>query len=456
MERLFGTDGVRGVANRELTPEMALRLGRAGAYVLTRAKETARAPRILVGKDTRISGDMLEAALTAGMCSLGAEVYHAGVIPTPGIAHLVRAYKLDAGVMISASHNPMQDNGIKFFNADGFKLPDAQEDEIEAIYRSRGTADGTELPCPEGADVGAKRDCPRATDDYVDFLISTVPGLSLDGLRIALDCANGATSLIAPQVFARLGATPFTLHHRPDGVNINDGCGSTHIESLRAYVAEHHMDIGFAFDGDGDRMLAVDDTGEIVDGDQILAVCAKDLHSRGLLKHGALVATVMSNLGLSLMCRRHGITLCQTDVGDRYVLEKMLAEDYILGGEQSGHIIFKTHNTTGDGLLTALQLLSVIRREGKPLSALKTVMDILPQALVNVRVSNGRKQALLENEPIARLIAQTESTLHGEGRVLVRPSGTEPLVRVMIEGADRAHIDRLAGDLAQLIERELG
>lgn len=450
MGRLFGTDGVRGIANRELTPEMALQLGRAGAYVLTR-ESAAHAPSILLGKDTRRSGDMLEAALTAGLCSLGATVYQAGVLPTPGVAHLVRAYGLDAGVMISASHNPMRDNGIKFFNSEGLKLPDTLEDEIEDIFLHHAD----ELPRPEGMAVGVKLDRTQASDEYGTFLLSTVPGLRLDGMKIALDCANGATSHLAPRVFETLGATVHVLHHEPDGANINDGCGSTHMESLLDYVLANGMDIGLAFDGDGDRMLAVDDNGKLVEGDEIIAVCALDMQKQGLLTHNTVVATIMSNLGLSLMCQKYGLTLHQTAVGDRYVLEKMLAEDYAFGGEQSGHIIFRRHNTTGDGIITGLQLLSVMRREGKPLSELKQVMETLPQALVNAHVSNDRKPLLETNESIARLMTQTEARLHGEGRLLVRASGTEPVVRVMIEGRDPVLVNQWAAELASHIEREL-
>lgn len=459
MGRLFGTDGVRGVANRELTPEMALQLGRAGAYVLTgasiaghSAKDAPHAPQILLARDTRRSGDMLESALTAGLCSLGAVVYQAGVIPTPAVAHLVRKYGMDAGVMISASHNPMEDNGIKFFNGDGYKLPDALEDEIENIYHHQ-TAN---LPRPEGVHVGVRQECAHASEDYIAFLLSTVPGLTLDGLKLALDCANGATSRIAPEVFTSLGAEVHVLHHLPDGININAGCGSTHIDSLRDYVSAHGMDVGLAFDGDGDRMLAVDNSGAVVDGDEIMAVCGFDLHKRGLLKNNTLVATVMSNMGLQLMCRKQGLTLCQTAVGDRYVLEKMLEEGHVLGGEQSGHIIFLAHNTTGDGILSGLQLLSVIHREKRPLSELKKVMEVMPQVLVSAKVSNARKSLLAENMPVACLIKETEAQLAGEGRVLVRASGTEPVVRVMVEGRDTAQITAWARALAHLIEEELG
>jgi phosphoglucosamine mutase len=449
MGKLFGTDGVRGVANRELTAEIALRLGRAGAYVLT--NRAAHTPKILVGMDTRRSGDMLEAALTAGLCSVGATVYRTDIIPTPGIAYLIRHYGMDAGVMISASHNPMADNGIKFFDAHGYKLPDSMEDEIEDyIFNKYDT-----LPNPEGSDVGIVKRCHTAVPDYRDFLLKTVPDLRLVGLRVALDCANGATSHVAPVVFKELGADVYTMNHEPDGFNINDECGSTHMESLCRYVKKMRMDVGLAFDGDGDRMLCVDENGEIVEGDQIIAVCGYDLHRRGRLTGNSIVATIMSNMGLALMCREHGIQLHSTNVGDRYVLEKMVEDDYILGGERSGHIIFREYNTTGDGIVSGLQLLSVMKREHKPLSELKKIMTDLPQALINARVPNARKAELKKNARILSVISETEAKLKGEGRVLVRPSGTEPVVRVMLEGKDKSLLDEWAALIAHTIESEL-
>jgi phosphoglucosamine mutase len=446
MSRLFGTDGVRGVANTELTPETALQLGRAGAYVLTRS--ASRVPRVLIGKDTRRSGDMLEAALIAGLCSLGAEVYSAGVFPTPGVAYLTQKYQMDAGVMISASHNPMQDNGIKFFSADGCKLPDALEDEIEK-WVNKNTA----LPRPQGADVGVVKPCPDALTDYADFLISTVPGLSLEGMTIALDCANGATSVIAPGIFTRLGAKVCVANAAPDGTNINKGCGSTHIGPMQRFTVDNHCDIAFAYDGDGDRLICVDERGHIVEGDEVLAICGLDLRRRGLLTHNTLVSTIMGNLGLSIMCQKQGITLLQTAVGDRYVLEKMREGDYALGGEQSGHIIFRRYNNTGDGMLTSLQLLHVLKREGKTLSAAKTVMTVLPQVLLGARAANRQKAAVMENESVRALIAQTERELGREGRLLVRPSGTEPLIRVMVEAKDTGAAEKYAKALTALIEK---
>jgi len=447
MSKLFGTDGVRGVANSELTPELALALGRAGAYVLTK---TSSKPKILVATDSRRSGDMLAAALSAGLCSVGAEVHFAGVIPTPAVAYLIRHYKFDAGVMITASHNPMADNGIKFFGSTGYKLPDAIEDEIEAYIT---TPD--KLPRPIGADVGITAPSPTASEDYLAYLLSTVQDLGLKGLKIALDCANGATSKVAPQVFEALGATVHTLSNKPDGQNINANCGSTHMEALAQYVKTNTMDIGIAFDGDGDRMLAVDENGIMIDGDQILAIIGSDLKEQGKLPQNTIVATSMSNQGFEVMCRNHGITLFRADVGDRYVLEKMLADNLTLGGEQSGHVIFSEYSTTGDGILTALRLVEVIVRKGQPLGTLKTIMDQFPQVLVNVHVANEKKREWSKSPEIMSRIAEMENKLAGEGRILVRPSGTEPLVRVMIEGRDLAEIQSMADELADIIRKIL-
>ena len=451
MAKYFGTDGVRGVANKELTPELAFQLGRAGAYVLT--KKAKHTPRVLVGKDSRRSGDMLEAALTAGMCSIGAHVFYGGVIPTPAVAYLVCKYKLDAGVMISASHNPMEDNGIKFFNGEGYKLHDDIEEEIESYISLSGS---DSLPRPEGEGVGIVGPCPYAADDYASFLVSTVPGLRLDGIKIALDCANGATSVVAPLVFEKLGAEVHSLSNRPNGSNINAGCGSTHMESLKKYVVTQGVDLGLAFDGDGDRMLAVDEKGNIVDGDAILAICGLDLKERRQLLKNTIVATSMSNQGLELFCRQNHIELFRTDVGDRYVLEKMLADQLTLGGEQSGHYIFRQFCTTGDGILSGLQLVSIMVRKKQTISALASVMETFPQVLVNTTVPNHRKSELTTNEAIQKRQAEIEAELAGEGRILVRPSGTEPLVRVMLEGRDEAQIMRLANDLARVIEVNLG
>ena len=451
MGKFFGTDGVRGVANRDITPELAFALGRAGAYVLARK---IAAPKILVAKDSRLSGDMLEAALTAGLCSIGAQVYHAGVIPTPAVAYLVRKHNFAAGVMISASHNPMIDNGIKFFSSQGFKIPDALEDEIEAIMEKNPPANDN-LPRPVGMDVGGIQNAPDSGSDYADFVLSTVPDLKLNGMKIVIDCANGATSFVAPAVFEKLGAEIIVTHNTPNGQNINENCGSTHMESLAEKVKETGANIGIAFDGDGDRMLAVCEKGEMIDGDAILAVCGLDMRKRGVLKNDAIAATVMSNQGFEVFCRENNIKLLRAAVGDRYVLEKMLAENYNLGGEQCGHIIFLDHNTTGDGILTALQLLAVMSRAKTSLSLLAGVVETFPQVLVNAKVANTRKPEFETHPEIKKAQAEIEAALAGEGRILVRPSGTEPLVRVMIEGRDKARIEAMAGKLAAVIEQRL-
>lgn len=445
---LFGTDGVRGVANSELTCELAFKLGQAGAYVLT--GETHHRPRILVGRDTRISGNMLEAALVAGICSVGAEAALVGVLPTPAVAYLTRAYEADAGVMISASHNPVEDNGIKFFNSQGYKLADAIEDAIEDIILNNRK----ELPQPIGAEVGASVQMRNARRDYIRFLQSTM-GTSLEGLFIVLDCANGAASRVAPEVFQSMGAKVCAFYNDPDGTNINDNCGSTHPKHLQQRVVELGADVGLAFDGDADRLIAVDGRGVIVDGDQIMAICAGEMRRHGTLKKDTLVATVMSNMGLDLAMQREGVKIEKTGVGDRYVLEKMLAEGYNLGGEQSGHIIFTDFNTTGDGMVSALQLTGIMARTGKPLCELADIMQVLPQVLVGAKVSNERKDYFAKEAAIAQRIALLDRKYAGRGRVLVRASGTEPLVRVMIEGEDLDEMQRDAQGLAQLIEQQL-
>ncbi len=450
MGKLFGTDGVRGVANESLTPELAFNLGRAGAYVLTKANK--HAPKIIIGTDTRVSGDMLESALTAGMCSVGATVYHAGVIPTPGIAYLVRKYGLDAGVVISASHNPFPDNGIKFFNGDGYKLPDALENEIEEVIESKMN----ELPRPTAEGVGKQVPCETAVDDYVDFLASTMNGVKLNGLKVAMDCANGAAYVAAPKVFEKLGAHVFVIHNKPDGTNINNECGSTHMGSLVEYVKETGANIGVAFDGDSDRCLFVDETGKIVEGDEVMSICGHYMREAGELKGDTIVATVMSNLGLSIMGKEQGITIEQTKVGDRYVLERMLEGGFSLGGEQSGHIIFLENNTTGDGILTALKVCRIMRTTGKKLSELNKLMEVLPQVLINAKVSDKKKNDYLTDETVLAEIKKLEEKYSGSGRVLIRPSGTEPKIRVMIEGKDKEMLHEDATALAQLFEKLFG
>jgi len=446
MEKLFGTDGVRGTANSQLTPELAMNLGRAGAYVLTKNK----APKILVATDSRRSGDMLIAALAAGLCSVGAEVYLAGVVPTPAVAFLVRQKKFDAGVMISASHNPMMDNGIKFFNSNGYKLSDALEDEIERHMKNLD-----KLPRPIGQDVGVIHQNNSVSEDYLAYLLSTVENLNLSGMKIALDCANGATSEVAPKAFTALGATVHSLYNAPNGVNINENCGSTHMKNLSQYVQENKLDLGIAFDGDGDRMLAVDGNGVPVEGDEILAIIGNELKNQGKLAKNTIVATTMSNQGLEVFCRENGIHMYRTDVGDRYVLEKMLADDLSLGGEQSGHVIFKEYSTTGDGILTALKLVEVLSQKSKPLAELKKIMENFPQVLINVTVQGDKKRKWRDNQEIMSKYNQFETQLANEGRILVRPSGTEPLVRVMIEGRDKNEITTMAKNLAAIIHEAL-
>lgn len=450
MGRLFGTDGVRGVANSELTAQLAFELGRAGAYVLT--QELSHKPKILVGKDTRLSGDMLECALAAGICSTGAQVEFLGVIPTPAVAHLVRKYGADAGVVISASHNSFEYNGIKFFNSQGYKLPDEVEEKIEAVI-----LDGKDesLTCPVGDGVGHCTVAEHALDDYIEFAKSTI-GCGLDGLHIAVDCSNGANFQAAPAAMRSLGAEVTVLSDQPDGVNINAGCGSTHLENLCRCVEENpDIHVGIAFDGDADRMLAVDENGVVVNGDEIMMIAGKYLKEQGRLKKDTIAATVMSNLGLTIAGEENGITIEQTAVGDRYVLESMLKNGYVLGGEESGHIIFLEHNTTGDGLVSALLLLSIMKQTGKSLSELKQVIHILPQVLVNAKVKNENKPQLKKNPEILAAIAALEEEFAGNGRVLIRPSGTEPVVRVMLEGSDKGVLEGKARSLADMIEKLL-
>lgn len=449
MGRLFGTDGIRGIANKELTAELAFRTGMSGAYVLT--KSLSHRPRILIGKDTRKSGDMLEAALTAGLCAMGAKVIPLGVVPTPAVAYLTRKYQADAGVVISASHNPCEYNGIKFFNSDGYKLKDEIENEIEEYILGEKTIEDL----PTHGKVGYVSANHDAVEDYVSFAISTID-CRLDGLKIAIDCANGASYQTAFKALNKLGANVEAIHNTPDGVNINAMCGSTHMESLQAYVTSIGADIGIAFDGDADRMLAVDEKGNIIDGDVIMAVCANYMKQQGKLEKNTLVATVMSNLGLFIAGDKLGINIPRTKVGDRYVLEEMLDKGYIIGGEQSGHIIFLEHNTTGDGLVSALQFLSVLKKTGMKASEAAQIVTIMPQVLKNAHVKPENKNSYMQNRQIADCINALEAEFDGEGRVLIRPSGTEPLVRVMIEGKDINYITEKAAELADMIEELLG
>ncbi|WP_064091700.1 phosphoglucosamine mutase [Rossellomorea aquimaris] len=446
MGKYFGTDGVRGVANTELTPELAFKLGRFGGYVLT--KDATR-PKILIGRDTRISGHMLEGALVAGLLSIGAEVMRLGVISTPGVAYLTKALGAQAGVMISASHNPVADNGIKFFGPDGFKLSDAQEAEIEDLLDQ--TQDN--LPRPVGADLGQVSDYFEGGQKYIQYLKQTVDE-DFDGIHIALDCAHGATSALATHLFADLDADISTMGASPNGLNINEGVGSTHPETLAEMVKEKGADLGLAFDGDGDRIIAIDEHGEIVDGDQIMYICGKYLKSEGRLKQSTVVSTVMSNLGFHKGLEENGIQSIQTAVGDRYVVEEMKNNGYSLGGEQSGHIIFLDYNTTGDGLLTGIQLVNIMKSTGKPLSELAGEMQKFPQKLVNVRVTD--KHHVTDNTTVKQVIDKVEEEMNGNGRILVRPSGTEPLVRVMAEAPTEELCEQYVTEIANVVEKEMG
>ncbi|AMQ04785.1 phosphoglucosamine mutase [Sporosarcina psychrophila] len=447
MTKYFGTDGVRGVANKELTPEIAFRLGRIGGHVLT--KESSGKSQVLVGRDTRISGQMLENALIAGLLSTGIEVMTLGVISTPGVAYLTRVMNAQAGVMISASHNPVEDNGIKFFGADGYKLTDEQEEEIEQLLNVQEDS----LPRPTGADVGFITEYFEGGHKYIQYLKQTVDE-EFAGIHVALDCAHGATSTLATHLFADLDADLTTMGASPNGLNINDGVGSTHPEELGKLVVEKGAHIGLAFDGDGDRLIAVDERGEVVDGDQIMFIIARHLHEGGRLKSGTIVSTIMSNLGFYKALTEHGMKSIQTAVGDRYVVEEMRKGNYNLGGEQSGHIIFHDYNTTGDGLLTGLQLVNIMKITGRKLSELAAGMKIYPQKLVNVRVTD--KNAVTDNALVAEIIAEVEKEMAGNGRVLVRPSGTEPLVRVMVEAPSEEDCVRLVQRIVDVVQAEMG
>ncbi|MCI8358206.1 MAG: phosphoglucosamine mutase [Lachnospiraceae bacterium] len=445
MSRLFGTDGVRGVANEELTPQLAMQLGQAGAYVLS--KENQHKPTIMVGCDTRISGDMLANALMAGACSVGANAVFVGVVPTPAVAYLTRKYKVDAGVVISASHNPVEFNGIKFFDGNGYKLPDSLEDEIESLIRNGMQG----IKFPIGAGVGKIKYRTDAREEYINHAIQAVK-VDLSGMKIVVDCAEGAAFYTSIEALKELGGDIVAIHTNPDGTNINANCGSTHMEELQARVVYEKANLGLAFDGDADRLLAVDENGKIVDGDQVMAIVGSHMKAQGKLKLDTIVATVMSNLGFFLMGEKNGIHMEQTKVGDRYVLERMREMGASLGGEQSGHIIFLDENTTGDGLLSALHLLQVVVETQKPLSELSKIMEVMPQALLNAKVPNHKKEHYMEYPEIADAIDALNKKFAGEGRVLIRPSGTEPLVRVMIEGKDQKMIEAEARKLADLIQ----
>lgn len=445
MGRLFGTDGARGIANSELTCELATNIGRAAAYVLT--EKTTEKPKVLIGKDTRVSSNMLEMALAAGLCSVGADVVLVGFVPTPAIAFLVKDREADAGIMISASHNPCEYNGIKIFDGNGYKLPDALEEEIEALVLD----DMSPIKFPVGGEVGSVFLRHDYVDLYIDHLVKSVD-TDLSGLKIAIDCANGCASYTAEKLFTRLGATVHMMHCNPNGVNINARCGSTHMEDLTDYINGHDMDLGLAFDGDSDRCLAVDENGKLIDGDRMIAVFALDMKEKGILKDDTAVVTVMTNLGFKQFAERNGINVLETKVGDRYVLEEMLKNDYQIGGEQSGHIIFKNFATTGDGQLSGAMLAAILAKTGKPASEIASVMTVLPQTLVNIKASPELKEKLNTDSDIKAAIENVKKELGKSGRILVRASGTEPLIRVMLEGENIAGIKRLARDVAAVIE----
>ena len=456
MGRLFGTDGARGIANTELTCELSMEIGRAAAMVLT--EQTNKKPKFLIGMDTRASSQMLEASISAGLCSVGADVMLLGEIPTPAVAYLVRKYEYDAAIMISASHNPCEYNGIKIFQGTGYKLPDSLEEEIESIILDKSQI----LPIKVGGEVGRIIRSQTAQSDYINYLVNMAEDdldksghKKLDGLRIAVDCSNGSASVTAPKIFMNLCDDCFFIASHPNGTNINEKCGSTHLEILQDFVVRNKCAVGLAFDGDADRFLAVDENGDVVDGDKLIAIFAKYMKENGTLKNNTAVVTVMSNMGFFKFCEDNNINCEKTKVGDRYVLENMVEKDFVIGGEQSGHIIFKDFATTGDGQLSALKLLCIMKATGKKLSELASVMQVFPQTLINVRVSDFGKARFPNDEEIKNAIKEAEKELGDDGRVLVRVSGTEPLVRVMIEGKNEEKINTLAQEIAQVIKERL-
>ena len=448
MGRLFGTDGIRGIANSELTCELALQIGRATAMILS--ERSRRRLKVLIATDTRISSEMLKSAIAAGLCSAGADVLELGVLPTPAVAFLVKKYGYDAGIMVSASHNPCEYNGIKIFKSDGYKLPDELEERIETIILDSTISPEIKI----GGDIGRIRYGDMAIFDYIEHLLSSVDS-DFTKMKIALDCANGSSAVTAPDLFTRLGADFEVLSAVPNGININRNCGSTHIEKLQKFVKENKCDAGFAFDGDADRVIAVDENGNIVDGDKIVAICAAYLKGKNKLNKDTAVVTVMSNMGFHKFCSSQGIDVKVTTVGDRYVLESMLDGGYSLGGEQSGHVIFLDYATTGDGQLTAIQLLGILKESGKTLSELASDIEIFPQVTINVRVSNIGKIRYSNDDEIKKAISSAEAELGNSGRVLVRVSGTEPLVRIMVEGKNEKQIKRLADEIAAVVKERL-
>ncbi len=448
MGRLFGTDGARGVANSELTAELAMNIGRAAAMVLI--SDEVEHPTILIGRDTRLSGDMLEGALIAGLCSVGANVELLGVVPTPAVAYLVKKYNADAGIMISASHNPFEFNGIKIFSSEGCKLPDDLENRIEEIVLDHI------VPYSLASDknLGKVTRMDSACDDYINYIVECI-NCDLEGMEIAIDCSNGSSSRTAEKLFTKLGAKVHMLYDKPDGININKDCGSTHIGKLQSYVRDNKLCCGLAFDGDADRCLAVDENGNLVDGDYLIAICAKDMKDRGVLKKNAVVGTIMTNMGFNKFCEENGMKFVSTKVGDRYVLEAMLQDGYNIGGEQSGHIILLDYETTGDGQLSGATVLSIMNRTGDKLSSLAKVMERMPQVLINVKVSAEGKLAFYNDKEIKSEIKRVTDILGDRGRILVRVSGTEPLVRVMLEGENLEEIQSLAEEAAQVVRERL-
>lgn len=442
--RLFGTDGVRGVANSEVTPEIAYKMGKAATQYFGSKHEGK--PLVLIGRDTRLSGSMLEAAIAAGVCSAGGDALSLGIVPTPAVAYLAQKMGADAGVVISASHNPFADNGIKYFAGDGYKLADSVEDELEELINNYRN-----LPYPTAEKVGVYSVNTNLIEQYIGYIVGTAD-VRLKGLKVVLDCSNGASYLVAPEVLRELGADVIVINDKPNGININDKCGSTHLESLKLAVIEHKADVGIANDGDADRCLAVDEQGNVVDGDRIMLICALDLKQRGLLPDNAIVTTVMSNLGMKKAFLKAGGKIEVTPVGDRYVLERMLEKKYVIGGEQSGHLIFGNHSTTGDGVLTAVQLLCVLKKSGKKMSELAALMVEYPQILKNLRVNS--RTGWQNNAAIAEAIAAAEKELGDDGRVLVRASGTEPLIRVMAEGPDKKRLNELVDNIVEVITKE--
>ncbi len=449
MGRLFGTDGARGIAVTELTCELAMQIGRAAAMVLT--KHSSHRPKILIGKDTRISSDILEAALCAGICSVGADAQILGVVPTPAVAFLVKKCGADAGVMISASHNSVEFNGIKLFSSTGYKLSDEIEEEIEALILDHPE----QIALVDGTEVGTITSYVNAVEEYISYIESCI-SVKPQGLRVALDCANGSASATAQALFERLGAEVMLIHAKPDGTNINKDCGSTHIEDLMEFVVRNQCDVGLAFDGDADRCLAVDETGELVDGDKLIAICAKAYQEQGKLRHDAVVVTVMSNLGFTHFAKGQGIKMITANVGDRYVLEKMLDGGYNIGGEQSGHIIFLDEMTTGDGQLSGAKVLEILHTSGMKMSELAAVMEKFPQVMINVKIPNHQKENWKNDSEITDLIDTKEALLGDAGRILVRESGTEPLIRVMIEGKDFNQINGIAMEISEKIRERVG